>query len=244
MPRTARASPGGYCFHVLNPGNRRAEVFHDPADYDAFVQLLAQAAARCCVRLIGFCLMPNHFHLAVWPVGDGDLSALMHWLLTTHARRYQKLYRVSGHVWQGRFRAFPIAEDEHLLRVPRYIERNPLRADLVTQAEDWRWSSLRWHLHPPQLPFLQPGPVPRPADWAAHVNVPQTEAELEALRRCAARGTPFGEAAWIEQTAAVLGLEFTLRSVGRPRGSRPAAAPSSAGSSMFDLGSAANAPKL
>ena len=106
MPRTARATPGGYCFHVPNRGNRRAEVFHNTADYDAFVHLLAQGAARHSVRLSGFCLMPNPFHLAVWPVGDGDLGTLHHWLLTTHARRYQRLYRVRGHVWQGRFRPF------------------------------------------------------------------------------------------------------------------------------------------
>lgn len=243
MPRTARATPGGYCFHVLNRGNRRAEVFHDPADYDAFAHLLAQAAARYSVRLVGFCVMPNHFHLAAWPVGDGDLSALMHWLLTTHARRYQKLYRVSGHVWQGRFRTFPIAEDEHLLTVLRYIERNPRRAGLVTQAQDWRWSSLRWLLEAPQLPFLHPGPVPRPADWVSHVNLPHTEAELQALRRCAARGAPFGDTEWVRQTAAALGLEFTLRSVGRPARSSTAPAPCSAESPLFDVAAAADGLK-
>jgi hypothetical protein len=99
--------------------------------------------------------MPNHFHLAAWPTGAEDLSAAMHWLLTTHACRYQKLYRSTGHVWQGRFKVFPIQEDDHLLTVLRYIERNPLRAGLVPQAQDWRWSSLRWLLDPPRLPFLR-----------------------------------------------------------------------------------------
>jgi putative transposase len=220
MPRTARATPGGFCYHALNRGNRRAEVFHSDADYDAFVGLLADAAARFPVRLLAFCLMPNHFHLAVWPPGDADLSAYMHWLLTTHARRYQRHYRTSGHVWQGRFRCFPVQEDEHLLTVLRYIERNPLRAGLVAQAQDWRWSSLRWHLQPPQLPFLHPGPVPRPPDWAAPVQAPHTDAELAALRHCAARGAPFGTEAWVGPTAAQLGLEYTLRPRGRPPGRR------------------------
>src|SRR5438309_1074601 len=123
----------GFCFHVLNRGNRRAQVFHDPGDYDAFVGLLAKAATRFRVRPIGFCLMPNHFHLAMWPVGETDLSACMHWLLTTHASHYQKFYRTTGHVWQGRFKAFPIQEGDHLLTVLRYIERNPLRARLVAR---------------------------------------------------------------------------------------------------------------
>jgi putative transposase len=218
MPRTARATPGGLCYHVLNRGNRRAEVFHTEADYDGFVRLLAQAAARFPVRPLGFCLMPNHFHLAAWPVGYRDLSACLHWLLTTHACRYQKSYRRTGHVWQGRFKAFAIQEDDHLLSVLRYIERNPLRAGLVTPAAGWRWSSLRWHLHGPQLPFLHAGPVPRPVEWAAWVNAPQTEAELVAVRRCVQRGTPFGAAEWVGTMVGRLGLECTVRPRGRPRG--------------------------
>jgi putative transposase len=87
--------------------------------------------------------MPNRFHLALWPRGNGDLSRFMQWLLTTHVRRYHRHYQSSGHVWQGRFKAFPIQQDEHLLTVLRYIERNPLRAGLVARAEDWLWASLR-----------------------------------------------------------------------------------------------------
>src|SRR5436309_15440529 len=138
MPRTARATPGGYCYHALNRGNRRAEVFHTDDDYDAFVGLLADAVARFPVRLLAFCLMPNHIHLALWPPGDQDLSPYMHWLSTTHAGRYQKRYRTIGHVWQGRFRAFPIQEDDHLVAVMRYIDRNPQRASLGGRSSGLR----------------------------------------------------------------------------------------------------------
>jgi putative transposase len=234
MPRTARATPGGYCYHALNRGNRRAEVFHAEQDYHAFVGLLTEAAARFPVRLLAFCLMPNHFHLALWPPGDDDLSAYMHWLLTTHASRYHQAHQSSGHVWQGRFRCFPIQEDEHLLTVLRYIERNPLRANLVARAEDWRWSSLRWHLQPPLLPFLHAGPVPRPPEWTDLVQAPHTEAEVAALRRCTARGTPFGTEAWVQTTAARLGLEYTLRPRGRPPGRRSTAAADPTAPSLFD----------
>ncbi len=190
MPRTARSTPAGFVYHALNRGNHRAQVFHNDDDYDAFVRLLAKAAARFPVRISGFCLMPNHFHLALWPETDEGLSALMHWLLTTHAARYLRRHRATGHVWQGRFRAFPIQEDHHLLTVLRYLERNPLRAGLVATAEEWPWSSLRWQMRAPMIPFLHPGPVQRPSDWVDYVNATQTEAELEALRRCAERGTP------------------------------------------------------
>ena len=138
MPRTARASVGDYCYHVINRGNGRAEVFHADGDYQAFSGLLRQACERMPMRLLAYCLMPNHFHLALWPHHDGDLSRWMHWLLTAHVRRYHRWYDSSGHVWQGRFKAFPIEQDEHLLTVLRYIERNPIRAGLVSRAEAGR----------------------------------------------------------------------------------------------------------
>src|SRR5688572_24903460 len=147
MPRTARASAGNYCYHVLNRGNARQEVFHKPEDYAAFLRLMTEANERedgVSMRLLGYCLMPNHFHLVLWPREDGDLSRWMQWLLTSHVRRYHRHYGTSGHVWQGRFKAFPIQKDEHLLLVLRYVERNPVRAKTlgVRRAERWPWSSL------------------------------------------------------------------------------------------------------
>lgn len=99
MPRTARASAGGYCYHILNRGNGRAAVFHKDEDYRAFVRLIAEACRRRPMRVLAYCLMPNHFHLALWPFGDGDLSTWMQWLLTAHVRRYHRHYHSSGHVW-------------------------------------------------------------------------------------------------------------------------------------------------
>jgi putative transposase len=217
MPRTARASGGGYCYHVINRGNGRAQVFHKEGDYEAFVRLIADACERLPMRVLGYCLMPNHFHLALWPKRDGDLSRWMQWLLTAHVRRYHQHYHSSGHVWQGRFKAFPIEEDEHLLTVLRYMERNALRADLCRKAENWRWSSLWAWRSEPRPAFLHAWPVARPADWCAYVNRPITEAELERLRQSVNRGTPFGSEAWTAQTARRLGLEASLRPRGRPR---------------------------
>jgi putative transposase len=196
----------------LNRGNARQEVFHKNADYAAFRQLMIQAAGRMPLRVIGYCLMPNHFHLVLWPYEDGDLSRFMQWLLTSHVRRYHRHYGGSGHVWQGRFKAFPIEEDEHLLTVLRYVERNALRARLVRRAENWRWSSLT-----ESDEWLHPGPVGRGEGWAQLVNEPQTEAEVQALRRSVNRGTPFGSQDWQQQAAKDLGLETTLRPRGRPR---------------------------
>jgi putative transposase len=186
---------GGFCYHVLNRGNGRARVFHDADDNHDFVRLLQKACARLPMRLVGFCLMPNHFHLVVWPRGDHDLGPWMQWLMTAHVHGYRKRYGGSGHVWQGRFKAFPIEQDDHLWTVLRYAERNPLRAGLVVRAEDWPWSSLPVWLKQPLMPWLDPGPAPRHPAWKEYVATPQTEAELEALRRCVAKAAPFGSSA-------------------------------------------------
>lgn len=214
MPRTARASVGGICYHAINRGNRRAEVFHDSVDYQAFIKLMERACARLPMRVVGYCLMPNHFHLVLWPYEDGDLSRWMQWLLTSHVRRYHRIHGTDGPIWQGRFKAFPIEQDEHLLRVLRYVERNPLRANLVTRAEQWPWSSLG---RKQTAPCAGHAPIELPHDWSDVVNRPEGEAELEALRRSVNRESPFGAEAWREKIADRFGLRANLRPRGRRR---------------------------
>jgi putative transposase len=217
MPRTARAAAGNWCYHVLNRGNGRAEVFHKDDDYAAFLALLPVACERLPMRILGWCLMPNHFHLVLWTHEDGDLGRWMQWLLTSHVRRYHRHYGGSGHVWQGRFKAFPIQQDDHLLTVLRYVERNPLRANLAKRAEAWRWSSLPTRLAPEPSELLTRCPDPLPRDWCERVNRAQSEAEVAALRRSVERGTPYGSDRWTRLAAKRLGLESTLRPRGRPR---------------------------
>src|SRR2546427_114992 len=126
MPRTARASVGGIVYHVLNRGNCRMKIFHSEGDFFAFVKLLVEAARRMGVRVLAFCLMPNHWHLILWPRQDGDLSRFMAWLSTTHVRRWREHRRTvgEGHLYQGRFKSFPAQQDEHLLILLRYCEAN------------------------------------------------------------------------------------------------------------------------
>jgi putative transposase len=216
MPRTARASVGGLIYHALNRGNRRQAVFHEPADYDAFLDAVAGARRRLPLDLFGYCLMPNHFHLVVRPQADGDLGRWMRRLLTAHAKRYHRHYGTSGHVWQGRFKAFPIQDDDHLVTVLRYVERNALRAELVARAEHWKWSSLPGRLAGDPALWLA-APAPHDPDWSARVNAPLSSGDLQRLRESVARERPYGAEDWTRQTAQRLGLEFTLRSRGRPK---------------------------
>jgi putative transposase len=219
MPRRLRHAAGGYVYHVLNRAAGRATLFAKPADYGAFRKVLVEAHDWLPMRLLAYSLMPNHWHLVLWPAEDGDLSEYMRWLTVTHTQRWHAHYHTegTGPLYQGRFKAFPIAEDEHLLTVVRYVERNPLRANLVTSAAQWRWSSLGQVAFGLAGPPLDAGPVPRPGNWVEYVEAAQTEAELAAIRRSVSRGAPFGAEGWQKQTAEALGLQSTLRPRGRPK---------------------------
>jgi putative transposase len=206
-----------HCYHVINRGNNQNPLFHDRADYIAFLWLIAEANDRVPLPIIGACLMPNHVHLLVRPQYDTEVADWTHWLFTTHARRYHKKYASSGRVWQGRFKAFVIQDDAHLLTVLRYVERNALTANLTDRAEGWEWGSLRWRTSA-SAPFaLTESPVPLPANWVDYVNAPQTSQELEEIRNCVRRQSPFGTADWASLKAAELGIEETLAPIGRPR---------------------------
>ena len=144
MPRHPRAAPGGYVYHCLNRAVARLPLFQKDDDYHAFEHVLTMALERHPIRMLSYCIMPNHWHFVLWPERDGQLTDFLRWLTHTHTQRWHAHYHTSGtgHLYQGRFKSFPIAEDDHLYTVLRYVERNPRRANLVAQAERWRWSSL------------------------------------------------------------------------------------------------------
>ncbi len=221
MGRPKRVADGGLVYHVLNRANARITIFEKREDYDAFGRVLEEAVDRTRMRLLAYCVMPNHWHLVVRPLEDGDLSRFTGWLTLTHTQRWHahRHSAGSGHVYQGRFKSFPVQDDGHFLTVCRYVERNALRANLVQCAEAWRWGSLhRWkHGNAKEKSLLDPWPVPRLAGWAKQVDSPLTEGELSALRSSVNRGSPFGATCWRDQTVRRLGLESTLRPQGRPK---------------------------
>jgi len=222
MPRVTRVTPGGLAFHVLNRANGRAPIFQKPADYGAFERVLVRTVEYAATRILSYSVLPNHWHLVLWPYGDGDLAAFMQRLTTTHVRRWH-LHRHTvghGHLYQGPFKAFPVQTDEHRLTVRRYVERNPVRAGLVRHAEHWPWESAWGRTRTevsPEKPTLADWPLPMPPDGSAFVNPPLTDAEIEACRLCARRGRPSGDASWTTRIANRLGLHATLRPRGRPR---------------------------
>lgn len=221
MPRRLRLATGGLAYHVLNRRVGRLSLFEKPADYQAFEKILQEACKRTETRLAAYCLMPNHWHLLLWPREDGELSEVMRWITVTHTQRWHAHRRSSGTgpVYQGRFKSFPVQTDEHFLTVARYVERNALRAKLVTRAEKWQWSSL-WRREQQDLKlaeFLSVWPVERSRQWVKWVNETERPSQLEDLRCSAQRGKPFGSEVWVVRTARRLGLGSTLRPRGRPK---------------------------
>lgn len=174
MARGKRWAPAGVIQHVFNRGSRKGILFESRGQYILFLQLLAEARTLFRIRILAFCLMPNHWHLLVCPGGDDqELSRCMHWLTATHARRWRQITDTVGQgaVYQSRFGAVAMEDRWHLLVARRYIERNALVASLCPRAEEWPWSSATRRTDDDNQTFLvdQP-PFPLPSKWSAILN--------------------------------------------------------------------------
>jgi len=211
-------------YHVLNRSAGRIALFRREQDYAAFERVLIAAKEKVDLPLLAWCFMKNHWHFVVQPTTDTQVSDFFRWLAHTHAMRWRVAHKSVGwgHLYQGRFKSFPVQSHggrRHFLAVCRYVQRNALTAGLVKRAEAWRWGSL-WVEHHGSVEMrrlLTKWPVPRPDGWLATVNGAITPKELGRLRESVARGQPYGEAQWVNQTVKDLGLEHTVRNEGRPR---------------------------
>lgn len=223
MGRPKRADAAGHCYHMLNRANLRATIFHKPDDYLAFEKLLAQAVDKFDIELFSYCLMPNHWHLVVRPGTTGEMGRFGQWLNLTHTQRYHAHYDTvgQGHLYQGRFKSFPVQSDEHFLSLCRYVERNAFSASppLCKSPQTWQYGSL-YHWKSKTAfgqSLLSPWPVRRRPGWTDWVGRSLSKAELERIDSSMQRGVPFGEEAWVQQTTEAYGLQSTVRPRGRPR---------------------------
>jgi len=241
MPRAPRVTVGGYIYHVLNRANGRATLFKSDEDYSMFEQVLIEAQQRINMRLTGYCIMPNHWHLILWPRDDGDLPEFMRLVGVTHTQRWHAVHGTAGcgHLYQGRYKSFLIQRrrpsqsqrqagaiegPNPLHQVLCYVERNALAAGLVSRAEDWRWCSLALRLAAEEASDCRPSlcdiPGGLPSHWLKRVNRARTDKESKELRRLhrsVLRGRPYGDEAWSKRIASQFGLESTFRPRGRPK---------------------------
>jgi len=219
MARVERTDAGNLVYHVINRANARVRIFDTDDDYQLFETILEEGVERTGMRILAYCIMPNHWHLVLYPRNDGDLVAFMSWITNTHTRRWHVAKHTigCGHLYQGRYKSFFCENDDYFLTVARYVERNAKRAHLVRKAEQWRWSSVWWREKgiPQHKKLLSTWPVPRPKNYLSWLNEPQTPAEEEAIRKAIMKSSPFGSDAWVSRTVKRYGLEQTLHTVGR-----------------------------
>ncbi|AQQ71204.1 Transposase [Limihaloglobus sulfuriphilus] len=216
--RSKRKVLGGIVYHCFNRANGRLRIFKKPGDFEAFENVLAEAIDRVDMRLHGYCVMGNHWHLVVQPRLDGDLSEFMKWLTGTHSHRWHRAHGTVGigHVYQGRYRSFPVQSNKYYRTLMRYVEANPQKAKLVSRAVDWQWSSLAIRTGS-KKPFKLCKPIIELGDgWVdGFDNLP--EMPEKKIQNSIRRGAPFGDPEWTRQTAAKLGLESSIKPIGRPK---------------------------
>lgn len=221
MSRAPRIDVADLVYHVINRANARQTIFHSSEDYIHFEQLLKESAKRTDMRILGYVLMPNHWHLLLYPKNDGDVALFMQWLTLTHTNQYHAKKRTigHGHIYQGRYKSFLVAKDQYLVTVLKYIERNPVRAKLVSKVEAWKWGSGYRRLDGTlkEKALLAPMLIDLPRNYRTWVNAPDKEEELEALRTSVNKGKPFGAMQWVERTVEKFGLQLTTRGRGRPK---------------------------
>lgn len=216
-----RLAIGNTIYHVINRVNGRATIFKNDKEYKHFESLLEEAKELLDMRILAYCIMPNHWHLVLYPRNDGDMSEFMRWLTTTHVRQYRVATKSigGGHLYQGTYKSFPVEKSEYLTTLIRYVEQNPLRAKLVKRAEDWIYSSLYRRLKGTgkQKKLLSALPVDLPHNYLKEVNTIYNEEVLHTIRQSVQRGTPFGKDRWVEKFVGTHQMESTVRVPGRPK---------------------------
>ena len=219
MPRALRSDFAGQIYHALNRGNARNKIFFKECDFEAFEHVIEEGLEKYPINLIAYQWMSNHWHMVLSPHEDGGMSSFLGWVTMTHTQRYHAHNKTTGygHVYQGRFKSFPVQDNGHFHTVCRYVERNAVTAGIVNRAEDYRWGSLWNWCGGPSYIKLSAWPVKRLPRWIERVNEPITKKEKDALQNCINRGRPFGADKWVNATAKKQGLEITLRPRGRPR---------------------------
>ena len=221
MARKIRIDVGGQPYHVLNRANARLPIFFKEEDFQLFEAILADACEKFHMRLLAYCLMSNHFHLVIYPKEDGDMQSFMQWLTLTHTQRWHIQNKTigSGHLYQGRYKSIMIEKsDTHLLALIRYVERNPLRANLVRNLSNWRFSSYwrRAHGTSEQQRLLSPWPIEMPTDYRSFLHAKVTAEELDRIRSTVRKGLLYGSDKWTLKMQEKYKVP-EMRRVGRPK---------------------------
>ena len=218
MPRIARIVAPGYPHHITQRGNNRAVVFFDDQDRRTYLQLLAKYSKLFALQIWAYCLMDNHVHLLAVPEKENALARGIGLTIQVYTQYLNRKRNQSGRIWQNRFFSCLVENDQYLWTVARYIERNPIKAGLVKNAEDYHWSSAAAHMTSTKDDLLQ---EPSWLDDAAKVSyaefITNNDEEAENRLRSATRtGRPYGSDAFIDTMETLLNATLRPRKPGRP----------------------------
>ncbi len=143
MPRGPRLIVENAFYHIINRGNQKQKIFTEHEDFVKYLQILKHYKRKFNIKLICYCLMPNHIHLLIAPNNPGILAKFMQVLTQTYTLWFNKKYSKVGHLWQGRFKSMVICKDDYFLECVKYIESNPVRANLVSSPMNYLWNSYK-----------------------------------------------------------------------------------------------------
>lgn len=216
MPRFARITVPGCPHHLIQRGNRRQKVFFSDEDKGFYLLLLARQAHRCGLSIWAYCLMDNHVHLVAVPKSKDSLSRGLGELHRRYTLVINTRENWRGFLWQGRFLSYPL-DEAYCYAAVRYIERNPVRAGLVTRAEMYGWSSARAHVRHEAHPLLTPFPLLKAIpDWATYLGQKESQGEIEEFRLHERTGRPLGSEDFLARMEALTGRVLLPRPKGRP----------------------------
>ena len=222
MPRRRRVVIPQFPHHVTQRGNNRRDVFYADSDREVYLNLLRKYCAEFRVDVLGYCLLTNHIHALVVPASASGLAKAFGRTHNDYARWLHIRRRESGHLWQNRFYSCPV-EKCYLWAVLAYIERNPVRAGLAVQCQDWRWSSASTHLdlaeHAEWLELDLWAENWTSAQWQVALKEGLAEEQWgRRLQEATSAGRPFGESTFIEACEQHSGLHLSPQRPGpKPR---------------------------
>ena len=204
--------------HVTQRGNRQQDIFLDDDDRRTYLRLLAWYAPREELSVTGYCLMSNHLHLLVTPRQAESLPRALRSVHTGYAQYVNSKYTWTGHVFASRYYSCAL-DDMHFWAALRYVEQNPVRAGMVTRAQDWPWSSAAAHCRKTRDALLDPTPMADwpPAKWRKWLRGDDPDQD-QALRIATRSGRPHGSKTFVKMIEQVLGKSLAVKPVGRPRG--------------------------
>ncbi len=221
MTRSLRINVGGEIYHCINRSVGRQTIFREHKDYRLFENILQELVDITGMRILAYCIMPNHFHLVLYPENNGELSDFMKRLTGTHTQRYRLATQTIGEgpLYQGRYKSFIIQNDMHLFTVLRYVERNPITAGLVDNPLSWKYGSVyrRYNGTVKEKQLLSQWVCEEPDDYLNLLSQALTLKEIEKIESSEVKGIPFGNDVYVISTAEKYGVGSILRGKGRPR---------------------------